>query len=208
MGPSLRFLVAFTSALHVTTTAASSPATLSYDPVATALFKRQAQCPGDYFQCPTSLGAAFEDICCVNGQRCAFDENNQPACCPSGAVCTGTAPNPTQTDAPVSFVPNTYFTFPYAPTTFADSGACSSAFELRGMLSSGRNKLRVIWLECCLYFLRTAEHIFLPNDGSCGLLAVGGIVAGYNSCSYQGRKYKSIHARCDLLGYDSKRWCP
>lgn len=43
------------------------------------------------------------------------------------AVCTGTAPsNPQQTAAP-SYVSNSYFSFPYAPTTFTDQGACSSA---------------------------------------------------------------------------------
>lgn len=46
------------------------------------------------------------------------------------AVCTGTAPATAATDDPsaaVSYVPNSYFSFPFAPTTFDDSGACSSA---------------------------------------------------------------------------------
>lgn len=46
------------------------------------------------------------------------------------AVCTGTAP-PTATDnnptAATSYVPNSYFSFPYAPTSFANSASCASA---------------------------------------------------------------------------------
>lgn len=48
------------------------------------------------------------------------------------AVCTGTAPatpldaGPT---AAVSYVPNPYFSFPYAPTTFANSASCASAVD-------------------------------------------------------------------------------
>lgn len=47
----------------------------------------------------------------------------------SRAVCTGaagTTAGATPTTA-VSFVPNSYFAFPYIPTTFPDSGACTSA---------------------------------------------------------------------------------
>ena len=50
------------------------------------------------------------------------------------AVCTGTAPNTISTGTPAatvtqsaSFVPNAYFSFPYAQTTFANSPACFSA---------------------------------------------------------------------------------
>lgn len=46
------------------------------------------------------------------------------------AVCTGTAPASEATADPtraLSYVPNSYFSFPYAPTTFDDSGACSTA---------------------------------------------------------------------------------
>lgn len=47
------------------------------------------------------------------------------------AVCTGVAPSmpgsaPTAT---VSFVSNSYFPFPFAPTSFANRGACSSALN-------------------------------------------------------------------------------
>ncbi len=50
----------------------------------------------------------------------------------SSAVCTGTAPatfvTPTAaTTAPVSFVPNTFFSFPYITTVFANGAACQAA---------------------------------------------------------------------------------
>ncbi|KAF4122390.1 hypothetical protein GMORB2_7382 [Geosmithia morbida] len=88
----------------------------------------RADCPASMFQCPASLGAAFSDVCCSDGQTCALDHNNSPACCPSGAVCTGAAPTgqPSVTQA-VSYVPNSYFSFPYAMTTFDNSADCRSA---------------------------------------------------------------------------------
>lgn len=62
------------------------PAIATFAPAATSLFlvARDQQCPADTLPCPTSLGAAFKDICCQNGQTCALDANNSPACCPSG----------------------------------------------------------------------------------------------------------------------------
>ncbi|CAI6100010.1 hypothetical protein V2G26_000573 [Clonostachys chloroleuca] len=102
----------------------------TYAPIEDALFRRADDCPGNTFRCPTSLGAAFSDVCCANGQSCAFDNNNNPACCPSGLVCTGTAPGQTATGAAtavVSFVPNSYFSFPYAFTTYDDRVQCTSA---------------------------------------------------------------------------------
>lgn len=47
-------------------------------------------------------------------------------------VCTGTAPATAPaagSTAPVSFVPNSYYSFPFAQTTFDDRGACSSAVK-------------------------------------------------------------------------------
>ena len=82
--------------------------------------------PGTY-SC-AQQGAIFNNICCTLGQVCALDQTNSPACCPAGAVCTGTAPAqflPPQTA--VSYVPNQYFSFPYIPTVFANQAACTSA---------------------------------------------------------------------------------
>ena len=42
------------------------------------------ECPENTFQCPAELGDDFSDYCCQHGQTCAYDNNNQPACCPSG----------------------------------------------------------------------------------------------------------------------------
>ncbi|PHH59180.1 hypothetical protein CDD81_3666 [Ophiocordyceps australis] len=88
------------------------------------------ECPANTSRCPTSLGAIFSDICCQLGQTCAFDANNKPACCPLGAVCTGTAPATPPGGAPspeASYVPNAYFSFPFAPTSYPNSASCASA---------------------------------------------------------------------------------
>lgn len=59
-----------------------------------------AACPQGTYQCPSSLGSLFADICCANGQTCALDNNNNPACCPQGYVSLShssfflLAPNP------------------------------------------------------------------------------------------------------------------
>lgn len=48
-------------------------------------------------------------------------------------ICTGTAPDSPPTafpTAPVSYVPNTYFSFPYAATTYPNSAACESAVSV------------------------------------------------------------------------------
>ncbi|KAF7544775.1 hypothetical protein G7Z17_g9684 [Cylindrodendrum hubeiense] len=105
--------------------------TASYIPAASFLFRRADSCPSNTFQCSDDLGAQFSDVCCQDGQTCALDADDNPACCPSGAVCTGTAPatatgNPT---AIASYVSNSYFSFPYAATSYDDSDACSSAVD-------------------------------------------------------------------------------
>ncbi|KXJ89222.1 hypothetical protein Micbo1qcDRAFT_235539 [Microdochium bolleyi] len=87
--------------------------------------QRAVSCPGGYFSCE-DRGSAFLGVCCRNGQQCALDGNNQAACCPQGNVCTGAAPTGTGVP-PVSYVPNTYFSFPYIYTSFRNTGACSSA---------------------------------------------------------------------------------
>lgn len=117
------------AACATTAIASSMPAPTSA-PMPPVLLAR-AECPSNMFQCPTSLGAVFSDVCCENGQTCALDNEDKAACCPSGVVCTGAAPTgnnpaPTQTQA-TSFVSNSYFSFPYAFTDFDDRAACTSA---------------------------------------------------------------------------------
>jgi hypothetical protein len=55
-----------------------------FQPVETGavVAKRQA-CLTNFFSC-ANQGAAFSNICCQNGQKCALDAQNNPACCPSG----------------------------------------------------------------------------------------------------------------------------
>lgn len=47
------------------------------------------------------------------------------------AVCTGTAPASAtgEPTAEASYVPNSYFAFPYAATTFTNEAACTSAVD-------------------------------------------------------------------------------
>ncbi|KAK3906224.1 hypothetical protein C8A05DRAFT_40960 [Staphylotrichum tortipilum] len=100
---------------------------------ATVVAKRQT-CLANFFSC-ADQGAAFNNICCQNGQKCALDARNNPACCPNGAVCTGTAPanfvtpGAAPTPTAVSYVPNAYFSFPYVATYFANPGSCSAAIS-------------------------------------------------------------------------------
>ncbi|KAL2168459.1 hypothetical protein VTG60DRAFT_7261 [Thermothelomyces hinnuleus] len=105
-----------------------------FQPVETAaaIARRQQSCIANFFSC-ADQGPAFEGTCCQNGQRCALDANNDPACCPTNAVCTGTAPasfvtpDPAGATTAVSYVPNEFFSFPYVATSFANPGHCSAA---------------------------------------------------------------------------------
>jgi hypothetical protein len=55
-----------------------------FRPVETAVpvAKRQQSCLANFFSC-ADQGAVFAGVCCQNGQRCALDASNNPACCPS-----------------------------------------------------------------------------------------------------------------------------
>ncbi|KAF9869816.1 hypothetical protein CkaCkLH20_12733 [Colletotrichum karsti] len=94
-----------------------------------ALLSRRQDCPAGTNLCSSSLGEDFDGICCASGQVCGYDDSNRPACCPSGAVCTGTAPT-TAPAAPtaVSYVPNQYFPFPFIAMSL-DRGECSDAVQ-------------------------------------------------------------------------------
>ncbi|PSR81607.1 hypothetical protein BD289DRAFT_462057 [Coniella lustricola] len=101
---------------------------------AEALFARATDgCNAGTYSC-SSAGSIFSDICCASGQACTLDASSSPACCPSGDVCTGTAPSsyraPSATStAPISYVANGYFSFPYIATSFSNTAACSSALS-------------------------------------------------------------------------------
>ncbi|KEF52796.1 uncharacterized protein A1O9_11213 [Exophiala aquamarina CBS 119918] len=62
------------------------------------LIKRQNNCQSGYINCG-NLGAS--DVCCSQGSNCALDQAGNIACCPSGAVCTGTIRG-TRTDSVTS----------------------------------------------------------------------------------------------------------
>ncbi|KAI5862681.1 hypothetical protein GGS23DRAFT_87754 [Durotheca rogersii] len=116
--------VAATSALAEDPVAVVDP--LGYTELAnfSPVQRRQLNCPAGYFSCE-DRGPAFAGTCCGNGQLCALDAQDQAACCPTTATCTGVAP--TGSTPTPSFVSNTYFQFPYIPTSFSNQVACTSA---------------------------------------------------------------------------------
>ncbi len=67
---------------------------------------------------------------CLRGCRAVASRSELTSPVGFRAVCTGVArtSGATQTAAP-SFVPNSYFAFPYIPTTFTDTAACTSALD-------------------------------------------------------------------------------
>ncbi|ORY66482.1 uncharacterized protein BCR38DRAFT_314464, partial [Pseudomassariella vexata] len=72
-------------------------------------------------------GTVFAGTCCADGQLCSLDSNGKAACCPSGAVCTGTVASTTGGTPTASFVTNSLYAFPAIPTSFSNAGQCSSA---------------------------------------------------------------------------------
>lgn len=122
-------LIVALSSLLITSATANYIPPLQYG-AAAAMERRDTACPANYLSCD-SQGSAFAGICCADGQYCALDSSNSPACCPSGAVCTGAATEtltgtlPTSTT--VSYVSNSLFAFPAIATSFSNAGACSSA---------------------------------------------------------------------------------
>ncbi|EKJ68297.1 hypothetical protein NXS19_001702 [Fusarium pseudograminearum] len=136
----LAFVAASTSAQNIPEVPAIATATSTatyypaYIPPASVIFKRDDSCPANTFRCSEELGERFRDICCQNGQTCAVDADDEPACCPSGAICTGTAPASATgaATASPSFVPNSYFAFPYAAATFENEASCTSAVSACG----------------------------------------------------------------------------
>ncbi|EFX05353.1 hypothetical protein CMQ_3422 [Grosmannia clavigera kw1407] len=119
--PAAAFLcVTTTTAATTTTTTAAASAGL---------------CVAGYHSCAV-LGASFADLCCPLVQSCMLDEADEPACCPAGYACTGTAPA-AATTASLSYVPDYYYGyFPYvvpagaaASTALADIGSCDAAVQ-------------------------------------------------------------------------------
>ncbi|KAK4694561.1 hypothetical protein P7C71_g3042, partial [Lecanoromycetidae sp. Uapishka_2] len=107
------------------------------------LFRRDSKCPND---CSNLNSMA----CCPEKTNCALDEVGNIACCPDNAACTGTAGTPAAaTGAPAkgsgpstasaaaithaisgaSTVANSFYPFPYLPTTYANAAVCTSSFS-------------------------------------------------------------------------------
>ncbi|KAI9732477.1 MAG: hypothetical protein M1818_007515 [Claussenomyces sp. TS43310] len=111
-------------------------------------------CQAGYNSCST-LAAQYAGVCCATSAICSLDSAGNAACCPLGSVCTGTinpntansatstttsatatttsagSPATTATGegtASASFVPNSFFPFPYlAAATLTDAAACAAA---------------------------------------------------------------------------------
>ncbi|KAK1757579.1 hypothetical protein QBC47DRAFT_451000 [Echria macrotheca] len=132
-------------------------------------------CIANFYSC-ADQGAVFDGTCCQNGQSCRLDQNNNPACCPNNAICTGVvAGSFTPPTATVSFVQNPYFSFPYIATSFSGPGACSQAIS-----QCGSN------YDACTAQLEGAggfQVTVVVPDGGAGQTVVGGAGVTYPTAS-------------------------
>lgn len=122
------------------------------------LRKRDGNCPDNYNSCST-LAAADAGACCTVGSFCTTDRAKNIACCPTGATCTGSITKGTATAATsgaggvfgtgttsvtttststaatitsaatLSTVVNSFFPWPFIPTTYVNSAACMTAYS-------------------------------------------------------------------------------
>lgn len=116
-------------------------------------FKRADNCPNGYGSCAYMGQPSF---CCKGTSNCGTDNVGHVACCPVGAVCTGTIGGSfatvsnnnnagttttaaaqttvvglvpaTQATGEYSVVQNPYYPFKAIPTTYADQRGCSAAW--------------------------------------------------------------------------------
>ena len=108
------------------------------------LFRRDSKCP---ISC-SSVGN--NKACCPKKTNCALDEAGNIACCPDNADCTGTvgpagapatalsaAGSSTTAGAAAithaitgsSTVANSYYPFPFLPTTYANAAECTTSYS-------------------------------------------------------------------------------
>ncbi|KAI0967087.1 hypothetical protein F4678DRAFT_258831 [Xylaria arbuscula] len=92
------------------------------------MLQREVTCPANYFSCEDD-GPQFAGACCENGQTCSLDAQQNAACCPQTATCTGVAPGGGAATATASYVSNDYFAFPVIPTSFSNAAACTTALR-------------------------------------------------------------------------------
>ncbi|KAL3420714.1 hypothetical protein PVAG01_07159 [Phlyctema vagabunda] len=95
--------------------------------------RQQARCPSNYNSC-ASFAAIYSAACCPRDSVCTTDFNRNAACCSTGATCTGTIASATviataSATVTATYVTNEFFPFPYIPTVFANSAACTSAYS-------------------------------------------------------------------------------
>lgn len=109
------------------------------------LFRRDSKCP-------TDCSAMNSQACCPKDTNCAIDGAGNIACCPHNAECTGNLGEgggaaPTATPASgskantasaaaithaitgSSTVANSFYPYPYLPTTYANAAQCTSSFS-------------------------------------------------------------------------------
>jgi hypothetical protein len=121
------------------------------------LLKRDGNCPVSFNSCST-LAAKYGGACCTVGSHCSIDSGSHIACCPTGALCTGsitvatattsggggvivggagatTTPTPTTTTGTTptitgtgGIVPNAFFPFPIVQSSYVNAAACSQAY--------------------------------------------------------------------------------
>ncbi len=124
------------------------------------LFRRDSKCP-------TDCSAMNSQACCPKNTNCAVDGAGNIACCPHNAACTGNlgeggaaataapasggktntanAAAITHAIAGGSTVANSFYQYPYLPTTYANAAQCTSSFsscqlesaKCTGMLEGG-----------------------------------------------------------------------
>jgi hypothetical protein len=119
------------------------------------LLKRDGNCPVSFNSCST-LAANYGGACCTVGSHCSIDNGRNIACCPIGALCTGsitaatatttggvviggggvgatTTPTTTTATTPTitgtgGVVPNAFFPFPIVQSSYVNAAACSQAY--------------------------------------------------------------------------------
>ncbi|KAL6718048.1 hypothetical protein ACLMJK_004133 [Lecanora helva] len=138
----------------------SNPASSFNDLIHLDLFRRDSKCP--------NVCGMNNKACCPKNTNCALDGAGNIACCPKNAACTGNlgeAGGAAATAAPAagsktaaasgaamthaisgsSTVQNSFYPFPYLPTTYANAAQCTSSFsscqlesaKCTGMLEGG-----------------------------------------------------------------------
>ena len=95
--------------------------------------KSRQSCPEQYHAC-TNLDAS--GLCCISGTQCQWDRSGQVACCPTGAICTGTVTgiaSPTniltsRTVSPIATDITVHQYYATSSASFSNIPSCTAAF--------------------------------------------------------------------------------